>query len=32
VKAHQHGFAGAVDTEEMIAGIVGEYRRHRIFP
>jgi nucleoside-diphosphate-sugar epimerase len=32
VKAHQHGFPGMVDTEMMMADIVGEYRRHRIFP
>lgn len=32
VKAHQHGFTGMVDTEEMLLRILGEYRKLKILP
>lgn len=32
VKAHQYGFTGMVDTEEMLLRVLGEYRTLKILP
>jgi hypothetical protein len=32
VKAHQYGFTGMVDTEEMFGRLIDEYRALKLLP